>query len=85
MSITEIIDSVQVLIDRRGDKKAVQLDWAAWEEILTLLEDLEDAEEIEQIRHEEDELIPWEQGQGLSKREVSGALQDLGPLIESGE
>lgn len=61
MSVTELLNSVQIVTDQNGEKKAALLDWAVWEELLTLLEDLEDAEEIEQIRHQEDELIPWEQ------------------------
>lgn len=61
MSLVEIINSVEFLVDAEGNKKAAVLGWQLWEELLTLLEDLEDAEEIEQARQEEDDIIPWEQ------------------------
>ncbi len=61
MSITELIRTAQFVVDSDGNRKAVQLDLAVWEELITLLEDLEDAEEITQASQEEDELIPWEQ------------------------
>jgi len=46
MSVTELLQAAQFLVDANGNKKAVMLDFAIWEELLTLLEDLEDAEEI---------------------------------------
>lgn len=61
MNLTEIIKSVEFLVDTEGKKKAAVLDWPVWEELLALLEDLEDAEELEQARQEEDEAIPWDQ------------------------
>jgi hypothetical protein len=38
MSVAELMNSVQYLIDANGDKKAVVLDLAVWEEIVTVLE-----------------------------------------------
>ena len=61
MSIQEIVESAQIVIDAHGTKKAVLLDIALWQEILELLEDLEDAAEIEQLRGEDEEEISWEQ------------------------
>jgi len=66
MSIQEIVESAQIVIDAHGTKKAVLLDFALWEEILELLEDLEDAAEIERLRREDEEEISWEQ----AKREL---------------
>jgi hypothetical protein len=53
MSVTELLKSVQFVIDSDGNRTAVQLDLALWEELVMLLEDLEDAEEIEQAHSEE--------------------------------
>lgn len=61
MSIREIVESAQIVIDANGTKKAILLDFALWEEILELLEDLEDAAEIERLRDEDEEEISWEQ------------------------
>jgi len=61
MSIQEIVESAQIVIDANGTKKAILLEFALWEEILELLEDLEDAAEIERLRREDEEEISWEQ------------------------
>jgi len=61
MSVMELVQSVQYVVDKRGHRKSVQLDYPIWEEILTLLEDIEDAEELEEAEEEEDTLVPWEQ------------------------
>jgi hypothetical protein len=61
MSVTEILQAVQFLVDNDGKKKAAVLDYAVWEELLTLLEDREDVEEIERLREAKEETIPWEQ------------------------
>lgn len=69
MSVTELLNSVQIVTDQHGKKKAALLDWAVWEELLTLLEDLEDAEEIEQLRASDEEVIPWEQAKAELRAE----------------
>jgi len=61
MSITEILESVQYVVNNQGQQTAVQLDLSAWEALRQLLEDLEDAADIEQARQEKDELFDWEQ------------------------
>lgn len=61
MGVTELLRATQFLVDIEGNRKAVLLDYAVWEEILTLLEDLEDAEEIRRLREAGEETIPWEQ------------------------
>jgi hypothetical protein len=40
MSLTELVEAVEVIVDTEGHKKAV-LDWSVWEEIVTLLAKLE--------------------------------------------
>jgi len=61
MSVTELLQTVQFLVDAKGHKKAVVFDLAIWEELLALLEDLEDAEEIRRLREAKEEAISWEQ------------------------
>jgi len=69
MSVTELLNSVQIVTDQHGEKKAALLDWAVWEELLTLLEALEDAEEIEQLLASDEEVIPWEQAKAELRAE----------------
>jgi hypothetical protein len=73
MSVTELLQAAQFLVDANGNKKAVMLDFAIWEELLTLLEDLEDAEEIRRLREAGEEVVPWEQ----AKAELRGEGIDV--------
>ncbi len=68
MSIKDLVQSAKYLIDESGKKKAVLLDLAVWEELLTLLEDNEDAEEIRQLREAKQEYVPWEQAKSELRR-----------------
>lgn len=61
MSTAELLRNVQFLIDTKGNKKSVLLDYSAWEELLAYLEDLEDAQEIQQLREANEESITWDQ------------------------
>jgi len=69
MSVTELLQTTQFLVDAAGNKKAVVLDYAVWQGLLTLLEDLEDAEEIRQLRKSGEEAIPWEQARAELRAE----------------
>lgn len=60
MSMKELIESAEFLVDAQGKKKAV-VDVRVWEEIVTLLEDLEDAAEIQQMRDAGEEPVDWQQ------------------------
>ncbi len=73
MSVTELLEAAQFLVDANGNKKAVMLDFTIWEELLTLLEDLEDAEEIRRLREAGEEAVPWEQ----AKAELRGEGIDV--------
>jgi hypothetical protein len=73
MSVTELLEAAQFLVDANGNKKAVMLDFAIWEELLTLLEDREDAEEIRLLREAGEEAVPWEQ----AKAELHGEGIDV--------
>lgn len=63
MSITELVKSAQFMVDADGTKKAVVLDMAVWEELLTLLDDLTDtveaAEAYEEYRRDPSTARPW--------------------------
>ncbi len=72
MQVNELIRKAQTVVDCDGNKKAVQLDYATWEELLGLLEDIEDAEEMDRIRESEGEYVPWEQA--VSELRADGIL-----------
>lgn len=61
MGVVDLLKSAEYLVDANGKKKAVVVDFAVWEELLKLLEDLEDAEEIRVLREAKEEYVPWEQ------------------------
>ena len=50
MQVNELIRKAQTVVDCDGNKKAVQLDYSTWEELLELLEDIEDIREIDRVR-----------------------------------
>ena len=58
--VDELIRKAQTVVDCDGNKKAVQLDYATWEELLELMEDIEDIREIDRLREANEEYIPWE-------------------------
>ena len=68
MNTTELFQNVHFVLDADGNKTAVLLDYATWEEVMTILEDIEDAEEISRSRASGEEAIPWEQ----AKAELQG-------------
>lgn len=61
MSVTDLLETARFVVDGKGNKTAVMLDYAVWEELLTLLEDTEAAAEIRRLREEGGEAIPLEQ------------------------
>lgn len=69
MSITELLQKAQFLVNAKGAKKAVVLDYATWDELLTLLEDLEDADEVRRLRKIREETIPWEKAKAELRAE----------------
>jgi hypothetical protein len=71
MSVSEVLQQAQFLVDAKGNKKAVVFDYSLWEELLTLLEDSEDAEEIRRLREEGEavEAIPWEEAKEELRRQ----------------
>ena len=69
MTITEILNSVQFVVDSTGKRKAVQLDLATWEKIVTCLEDIEDKAELVGTDLENEEIISWEQAKAELRAE----------------
>jgi hypothetical protein len=68
MTVMELLKETQFLVDAEGNRKAVVLDYALWEKLLTLMEDLEDAEEIRYLCQAGEEAVSWEQ----AKAELRG-------------
>lgn len=59
--VTELMQAAQFVVDADGNRKAVVVDYAVWEELLTLLEDREDAEEVVRLRASGEKAISWEE------------------------
>ena len=66
MTVSEILKSVNFVINPRGKKSAVLVDMAIWEQILIMLEDAEDADDIKQARSVREEQVPWD----VAKKEM---------------
>ena len=66
MSVAELLQSAQFVIDADGHKQAVMVGFEVWEELLTLLEDVEDAAEVQRLRVLKEQAIPW----GQAKQEL---------------
>ena len=62
MSITDILDSVQYVVDKQGRQTAVQLDLATWKMLQLLLEDIAEDERLGQLMDEvkDDERLEGE-------------------------
>lgn len=45
MSVTELLQTAQFLVDNQGKKRTVMLNYEVWEELVALLENLEETEE----------------------------------------
>ncbi len=57
MSLTELVQSVEFVVDSQGHKKAVLVDLATWQEVLHLLADfIEEADEARDIREIEAQI-----------------------------
>ena len=69
MGVIELLQKAQVLIDASGKKKAVLLDDSAWEDLLTLIEDVEDAEAIRRLREAGEKTISWERAKAELRAE----------------
>lgn len=67
MSVPELLEKAQFVVDAGGKKKSVLLDYAAWEALLTLLEDLEDIEDMRHLRDPDEKVIAWKQAKAELK------------------
>jgi len=61
MTATEILQSVQFVVDQNGNPTAAVLDMRAWEAFLSLLEDVEDTELIQ------DRIKDWRSKKGWTR------------------
>lgn len=66
MSITELVESAQFVVDAEGNKQAVVLDLTAWEALLKLLDEFEDLTDVaaaveayEEYRRDPASARPW--------------------------
>jgi hypothetical protein len=50
MSLTELVKSVEFVVDAAGNKKAVQLEFAVWQALLIWLEEIEEIEDAQVVR-----------------------------------
>ena len=73
MGVADLIQKSRFVVDANGEKQSVLIDYAVWEELLNLLEDLEDSEEISRLRGAGEESIPWEQ----AKVELQASRADV--------
>lgn len=60
MRANYLIKRAKLILDSNGKRKAVQLDYTTWDQLLGFLEDIEDIEEIDRARAASEEAIPWE-------------------------
>ena len=69
MTVAEKLQAAQFVVDADGTKKAVVLEYALWEELLSFLEDAEDAEELNLLRESGGETVSWEQAKAELRAE----------------
>ena len=69
MSINDLLETAEFLVDAEGNKKAVVVSYALWEELQSLLEDLEDAEEMRGLSPAAEDTIPWEEAKARLRAE----------------
>ena len=67
--MVNILERTQFVVNSKGQKTAVVLDYTLWEELMTILEDVEDAEELQQLQADEIETVSWEQAKRELRRE----------------
>ncbi|MCZ7669155.1 MAG: hypothetical protein M5U34_19180 [Chloroflexi bacterium] len=59
MTITDLLQSVQYVVDSEGRQTAVQFDMSVWEALRQFIEDKEDIADIQQARQEDDAVFSW--------------------------
>ena len=69
MSVAEKLFTARFVVDAAGNKTAALLDYALWEELVEMFEDLEDAEEMARLREEDEESLPWEEAKAQLRAE----------------
>ncbi|MFZ1757260.1 MAG: hypothetical protein WBO46_05390 [Caldilineaceae bacterium] len=59
-AIYELIERAEFVVNAEGEKRAVLLDFSAWEDLLNLLEDIDDSAEIELVRASGEKPVSWQ-------------------------
>ncbi len=49
MTVTDLLQNAQRVIDAQGQNKAIQLDWSVWESLLAYLKDLDEPDATEEL------------------------------------
>lgn len=77
MSVTELLEatpSLQFVVDAEGKKTAVQLDFATWQLLLSLLDKLEIDLQVPRLTQEAARLLA---DQGISQEELLAGLSQV--------
>ena len=69
MTILEMMQKAEFLVDSQGQRRAVVFDYELWQELLPLLEDLEDAEEMNRLRDNGVETVSWREAKSILRAE----------------
>ena len=77
MTVTEILGSVQFVVDQDGHPTAAVLDIEAWEAFLSLLEDVEDVELIRNRMKNWRAKTDWTRWEDFEAKIESDALPSL--------
>ncbi len=59
--IHELLGNVDLVVDKKGQKKAVIIDYSTWEDFLDWIEVMEDSAEIEASRMSGEKTVSWEE------------------------
>jgi hypothetical protein len=76
MTVTELLESVQFVVDTEGNKKAVLLDFAIWQEVLQLLMEMEEEDDVQAVKEIEARLAAREE-RVYSHEEVWAEIEEL--------
>lgn len=79
MPVTEILKSVQFVVDHRGKPTAALLDMDAWETFFSMLEDIEDTKLIRERMRNWHNKEGWTRWKDFESEPEADGLSILGP------
>lgn len=59
VSLLERLREAKFVVDAEGNRAAAIIDYALWEELLEMLEDVEDEGELQRLREEGQDALSW--------------------------